>query len=232
MASPQAENGHTDLNHENLERLYSLDLSGSEFRIILYIIRRTWGWKKKDCVVKTSTMVTETKLSKKSVCEAVNKLVTKRLLITDKDGRKVTYKFNKDYDEWKVTERKLGGYEKVTSKLRKGNLHKAVKRNILKEITIKKEIYLDILNFYNHLFNKEIRTTSTFEENMDYWMTIYSLDEIKKAMEVAKKDKWWSDKLTPVKLFRKKNTQGEKVDYIGDLLNKETKEKSLMDKYK
>jgi phage replication O-like protein O len=159
MANPQAENGHTDINHETMEALYSANLSGGEFKIILFVLRKTWGWHKKSEIIKTGTLVTETKLSKKVVCESVNKLVTKKLLLLDKKKRKNTYTFNKDHEEWLVTERLLGSYENVTSKLRKRNPHKVAKRNSLKETTKRKTIGQtscleanEILSFYKQTY--------------------------------------------------------------------------------
>ncbi len=109
MANPQKENGHTDIANEVLEQLYSIPLSGSEFRVILFIFRKTWGWKKKEDSISLSQIVTKTKLSRKQACEVVNKLVAKRLLFKNKKYIN-SYSFNKDYDQWVVTERTLGGY--------------------------------------------------------------------------------------------------------------------------
>lgn len=54
---------------------------------------------------------------------------------------------------------------------------------------------------------------------LGYWLESYTPEEIKKSITNAKLDSWWADKLTPVILFRKENTQHEPVDYIGKFLN-------------
>lgn len=82
-----------------------------------------------------------------------------------------------------------------------------------------------ILDLYNSTFGKKTISPIPFEDNAKYWLEIYSIEDIKKAITVAKNDKWWKDKFTLVKLFRKKNTQGEKVDYIGDLSSREIEKK-------
>ena len=112
MANPQKEDGHTGIANELLEKIYSIPLSGSEFRTIFYIIRKTWGWHKKQDKISLSQIVTNTKLSRKQVCEVINKLVTKRLLFKEKKNINI-YKFNKDYDQWVVTNRLLGSYRTV-----------------------------------------------------------------------------------------------------------------------
>ena len=113
MASPQKELGHIEIANDIVEKLYSSHLSGSEFMIILFVIRRTWGWNKKEDQISISQVVTETTLARKTICECLNKLVTKRLLFK-REGNVNTLCFNKNYDEWLVTKRTLGSYQKVT----------------------------------------------------------------------------------------------------------------------
>ena len=115
MANPQKENGYTAIANEILERLYAIPLSGSEYKIILCILRKTYGWRKKSDRISLSQLVTETKLSRKQVCESINKLVTKRLLFKLKTSQINEYYFNKDYEMWLVTERLMGSYRNVTS---------------------------------------------------------------------------------------------------------------------
>ncbi len=122
MANPQKENGHTDINHEDLEHLYACPLSGGEFRVALCVIRHTWGWKKKKDKMSLTQIVTKTKLARKSVCEILNKLVTKRLLLLDQTGYINQYEFNKNWEEWLVTDRLLGSYQKVTGVVTKSKL--------------------------------------------------------------------------------------------------------------
>ena len=94
----------------------------------------------------------------------------------------------------------------------------------------------------NNIDNKKKETveTSELEEVVEYWNTVhdtkyrsisglynnykearksYSLDEIKEAVVKVKSDPFWKDKMTPTILFRRKNPQGEPVDYIGKLLS-------------
>ena len=113
MANPQKELGHTQIANDVMEALISSSLSGTEFRILLFIIRKTWGWHKKEDKISISQVVTETTLSRKTVCECLNRLVTKRLLVKEK-GRINKLKFNKDYEIWLVTERLQGSYRNNT----------------------------------------------------------------------------------------------------------------------
>lgn len=79
---------------------------------------------------------------------------------------------------------------------------------------------LNVVQFYNEVFGKSVRSFAGFEKNFDYWNKIHGLDKIKTAIEAARSDKFWTDKLTLAILFRKKNLRGEDVDYIEDLANR------------
>lgn len=77
-----------------------------------------------------------------------------------------------------------------------------------------------LVGIYNGLFNKKVVSTKGFERNYQYWKDIHGLDKIQKALENASKDNFWRDKMTLTILFRKKNPNGEPVDYIEDLANR------------
>lgn len=113
MASPQKENGFTSIANELMEKLASASLNGSEFRICIFVLRKTWGWKKKDDSISISQIEEGTGLSRKMAVETLNKLVTKRLLVKTKKYVN-TLQFNKNHEEWVVTNRTLGSYESVT----------------------------------------------------------------------------------------------------------------------
>jgi hypothetical protein len=85
----------------------------------------------------------------------------------------------------------------------------------------------EIVKTYNEVFNRKISLDKPTEKNIDYWLKVYSLEEIKQAIIRAKyfKHNWWvyrnnkSNEPNLSMLFRQKNTKQEKVDYIGELLN-------------
>lgn len=125
MASPQTEDGYLRISLELLEQLYASPLSGAEFRVALFIMRKTWGWQKKEDFISISQVQKAAGLSRKGAVENLNKLVTKRLLVVTK--RKLpnainTYQFNKNYDEWLVTKKTLGSYQTVTRVVTKRKL--------------------------------------------------------------------------------------------------------------
>jgi len=94
-------------------------------------------------------------------------------------------------------------------------------------MNINNKQYIEYINFWNFVFKRKYKPIEALLPNFNYWVKIYSLDEIKKAIEVAHTDKFWADKMKPVILLRRKNPQGEAVDYIGGFINKERKWKKI-----
>ena len=47
MANPQLEDGYTKIANEILEALAGINLSPYEGRALFFLIRKTYGWKKK-----------------------------------------------------------------------------------------------------------------------------------------------------------------------------------------
>jgi DNA-binding Lrp family transcriptional regulator len=79
----------------------------------------------------------------------------------------------------------------------------------------------EVVGFYNQIFGKSITSTKGFEKNYRYWREIHDLEVIKKAIVSASVDKFWREAMTLTVLFRKKNKNGEDVDYISDLSSRE-----------
>lgn len=89
-----------------------------------------------------------------------------------------------------------------------------------KQKTITKDIYSaecqKINEQHNAVFKSKLTTTVPLVKNWQYWRTMYSLDDVFKAIEAAKKDEYWGQRMTPTILLRRKNPRGEDVDYIGE----------------
>lgn len=151
MASPQIENGHLDIANELVEQLAKSELSGSEFRVCFYIWRKTWSWHKKSDNISITQIEKGTNLSRKMVVQTINKLVTKRLLLKSKNYIS-TLQFNKHYEEWVVTNRTLGSYQKVTRVVTKCTPKLVTKSKPTKENkeTITKEITTNVVTGFGN----------------------------------------------------------------------------------
>jgi hypothetical protein len=75
----------------------------------------------------------------------------------------------------------------------------------------------EIIQYFNQVMSKHFKTLP--ETNFQYWRSIYSIEEIKRAIDFIPTHDFWRDKMDLTILFRRKNPKGEPVDYIGQLLN-------------
>jgi len=104
----------------------------------------------------------------------------------------------------------------------KKKIYKRKKENINLQEKENSEIQ-EIVDFYNLVFNKKIKSLISFQKNFLFWRQTYTIEEIKQAIKNARMDKFWGDKLTLTILFRQKNPRGEAVDFIQDFLNAGTR---------
>jgi len=108
MASPQLENGFTKISNEILETLVNAGLLGSEFQVILFVIRKTYGWGKKRDIISLTQFEQGTNLSRLTIIKTIKNLVIKNMLVkTAIPHNRITYSYQKNYNEWVVNTDKL-----------------------------------------------------------------------------------------------------------------------------
>ena len=84
-----------------MEKLANLPANGCEFRTLLVVIRKTYGYQKKADIISLSQFVRSTGLKRANVCRTIKSLVAKRLLYKEEN----LYKINKNWEEWVVAKR-------------------------------------------------------------------------------------------------------------------------------
>lgn len=138
MASPQLEDGHTRIANELLEHFCSLGISGGEFRLLLFVVRKTYGFQKKIDHISLTQFEKGTTMSRSHVCLGLKSLVLKQVLVKENGG----YKLNKNYDSWVVLRKvppvlRLGtpSTKASTKSSTKASTHKRNKETNTKEIT-------------------------------------------------------------------------------------------------
>ena len=133
MANPQLEKGFIQIatgKEENdiLIALVKAELSGSEYQIVLYVMRKTWGFKKPEDWISLSQFERITNKSRARVCESIKALVKKNILVKNTLlGKTTKLSINKNFDEWNKVVKKSGLVKKtrlVTSKENKTQLVK------------------------------------------------------------------------------------------------------------
>lgn len=102
MANPQKENGFIAIATELYEAMISFRIPGECEQVLKVILRKTYGYNKKEDSISSSQFCELTKLKKGNVSRALSKLITNKVVIRS-DNKKRTgnvYRINKDYQEW------------------------------------------------------------------------------------------------------------------------------------
>jgi phage replication O-like protein O len=127
LDSPQLEDGFTPVANPIMEALARTQLSGYEWRVLLFLLRKTYGWSKKSDRIALSQFVDGTGICQRRIIEAVNSLVAKNIIHKTSAEKRTSkgreYAFNKHYGSWvlvrKSAVRKSASAEKRTSLVRK-----------------------------------------------------------------------------------------------------------------
>lgn len=169
MANPQLENGHIDIANTIVDKLCSYRLSGQEWQMIWVILRKTWGWlenpkdknspKKKMDIISLSQFEQFTGIDRRKCHTILKKLILKKVIkktITQKgDKFIISYGFQKNFDLWKLSPKKVtitqkgdGVSPKKVTKLspKKVNTKETLKETITKEIELPDWLPSDLWN--------------------------------------------------------------------------------------
>lgn len=115
MASPQKENGYVPIANETIEHLARLRLNGEAMQVLWVVLRKTYGFNKKEDAIALSQFVEATGLRKPDICRALNKLNSMGIVSKKANGVANKYVFIKDYELWRPLAKKLTLAIKPTS---------------------------------------------------------------------------------------------------------------------
>ena len=152
MANPKLENGYTSIENEVLERLAKTRIPGEAGQVLNFVLRKTYGWHKKEDAISLSQFVEGTGLSKVHICRAIRILKKMKLLTQDntftqlgnttftQKGKAISqvYEFNKNFDLWQPLPKKVTLPKKVKVVTQKGQIP-LPKKDTTKE-TIQKKL--------------------------------------------------------------------------------------------
>lgn len=111
MANPQKEDGYTPIAHKILEQLSKQVISPDEWRILMVIFRKTYGWDKKIDRISHTQFSEITGISRNHIPRIINKLLTRNIIYRVspiqgtgvpqiRDSNIISYGFQKNYDDW------------------------------------------------------------------------------------------------------------------------------------
>ena len=213
MTNPQKENGSTDIANEIMEAIIHFPFTASEIKVVLFVLRCTWGWSKKEHRMSNTFISNGTGFELRFTKKVIKTLVSKKTLLIEKKEGQNWVSFNKHYDKWVVSKKtpSVLKVQKVVSK----RTPKTLNNKTLKHLS---EIPR-IIEAFNQTYGKSIKSSKGFESNLEFWLEDYSVDDIIKSIKNSHKDDYWRPILTLDMLFRRMNPRREPVDYIGKFLN-------------
>ncbi len=109
MASPQLENGYTKIANEIIDQFCNSKnrFSGEEWVILWIILRKTYGFHKKEDKIALTQFYQLSGMKKPSIIRALHKLEQKRVVSKKANDIATLWLFNKDYNQWKPLAKKL-----------------------------------------------------------------------------------------------------------------------------
>jgi phage replication O-like protein O len=108
VASPQCENGFTKIANELLDAILLHRIPGQELRVVLAIMRKTYGYSKKEDQISFGQLSQLTGIPRPRVIEHFQSLVSKKILGSLNGGtRKPRFMWiNKDFEQWIASPKK------------------------------------------------------------------------------------------------------------------------------
>jgi phage replication O-like protein O len=104
--SIQVENGNfARIHNEISERLARTDLSGAEFRCLWFLLRKTYGFQKKQDQISYAQFADGTGIERRSAIRALDKMIKRKIIYCIENGnnRPQTWGFNKYFEHWDHT---------------------------------------------------------------------------------------------------------------------------------
>lgn len=210
--NPQVEDGYTRIANELLDGLISYRISGEEMQAFLFIVRKTYGYKKKSDFISLSQFVEATGMKKPTVARAIKKLINKNIVIKNDNELSV----NKDKNQWKPLSKKIISVIKNDNAVIKNDNASLSKMITTKDNTTKENITKEIItNVITEFGNSDINEVSQyFLEKMNlpkedlpstksrrYWYTLLresgrGKDGVKLLIDLASQDSFYRNNIS------------------------------------
>ena len=100
--NPKVEDGYTKIANELLDAILLFDFSERQYKIVFAIIRKTYGYNKKQDDISLSQLSAITKIPNNHVSSIISKLVEMNVIIKNKGKFANVLSINKSYDSWGV----------------------------------------------------------------------------------------------------------------------------------
>lgn len=106
MKSPQLEDGYLKICNDIYDAFSRTRIPGEQRQCLDFILRKTYGYNKKEDAIANRQFCEATGLKKGNVSRAIKALVDKNIVIKNDNGKIPTYKFNKHFSQWSELSKK------------------------------------------------------------------------------------------------------------------------------
>lgn len=102
-ANPKNEDGFTMVPNEILEALCWVQLSGYEWRVLMWLFRQTYGYNKDKDWISLTQFQNKTGIERRHVHRAIKNLESKKVIVAYLgDKRRPMYRFQNNFLKWKI----------------------------------------------------------------------------------------------------------------------------------
>uniref|UniRef100_A0A6M3KBP9 Putative DNA replication initiation protein n=1 Tax=viral metagenome TaxID=1070528 RepID=A0A6M3KBP9_9ZZZZ len=196
MADVQKEHGHVDIANGIVEALAKTHLSSYETQVLFAILRKTYGWHKKEDWITNTQIADMTGIAEAHISRTIKLLLQKNIIY--KNGKKLA--IQKDYEKWVKLPKGVTSHHGVKlpkgdiklpkgvievtkggkKKLPKGVYTKETKRNYTKETIQKKgDVFLKAWKDFKEMRKKIKKPMTDRAEEM----LLTSLNELSKSKQ-------------------------------------------------
>lgn len=163
MANVQPEHGYTKIADELLDKIPQFKFNGTQLRIIMVVLRFTYGFNRKDHELSLSFFVKATGLGKTQVDREVKQLIDKNVLVVTREStfnspRKLA--FNKDYELWKFDNGQRKSRQSAKTLTVSENEYTTVSENA--DTPVSKNADQEIHSFINNITNNTNTTKEPY----------------------------------------------------------------------
>lgn len=202
----QLENGYTRIANELLEIIYGTNFNATQIKILLVVIRYTYGFNRKSHSISLTFLSNATGISKRYVSNELNKLISNNVILVKENYTVIKsreLRLNKNYSQWK-------GYRTILQQVNDTSTdeepinttdeqlfnttdeqyfhqERKTKENI-------KEIYISLVDYLNLKANKNYKSTTKKTQSLiDARLREgFTLDDFKKVIDI-KTVQWLND---------------------------------------
>ena len=189
---------------ELVEVLARYRIPGQEMQLLWVLLRKTWGWKKKEDSISLSQFAKLTGIDRGKCSRLLKSLIAKNILRNTVD-QKVNpqpkkYRFNKDYETWVTVDQKVARDHKVNRVLTKRSSKGVTKRsttidNIDTIQYILSELLFSLIKKRRETFKKP--DLQKWADHIDLMIRVDKREtaEIKEVIKWCQQDKFWKNNI-------------------------------------